>query len=85
MFDEKVTKKRREEEITFPPTLSDLSQRRNQTCLKGKAGSCLKILSEIQVFAVKLFGEVIVRADVDNAGSLNLKSQVSKRPGKEEP
>lgn len=56
----------------------------NQTCLKGKQGSCLKIFSEIQVFAEKLCGEIIVQVEVDNTGS-NFKSQVSKTPGKEEP
>lgn len=69
--------------MTFPPPLSDLSQRRNQTCLKGKEGSCLKILSEIQVFAEKLCGEVIVQVEVDNTRSLNFKSHISKTPGKE--
>lgn len=67
--------------MTFPPTLSDLSQRRNQTCLKGKQGSCLKILSEIQAFAEQLCSKVIVQVEVDNTGSLNLKSQLSKTPG----
>lgn len=50
--------KRREGIMTFPPFLSDLSQRRNQIYLKGKQGSCLKILSEIQMllksYVVKL-------------------------------
>lgn len=77
--------KRREEVMTFFPTLSDLSQRRTQTCLKGKQGSCLKILSEIQDFAEQLCGEVMAQVEVDNKGSLNSKSQVSKTPGKEEP
>lgn len=71
--------------MTFPPTLSDLSQRRKQTCPKGKQGSCLKILSEIQSFAEQLCGEVTAQAEVDNTGCLNCKSRVSKTPGEEEP
>lgn len=71
--------------MTFLPTLSDLSQRRNQTCPKGKQGSCLKILPEIQGFAEQLCGEVTAQVEVDNTGSLNFKSQVSKTPGKEQP
>lgn len=71
--------------MTFPPTLSALSQRRNQTCPKGKQGSCPKILSEMQIFDEQLCGEAIVQDEDDNTGSLDLKSQVSKRSGKEEP